>query len=414
WSDGSPITAEDIRNAWLDLLTHTGAPYSSLLDIVAGAQDYRTGRLPRESVALSAPDPTTLTVRLVEPAGHLPQLLCHGALAAVKPDRTLSSGPFVVTAHTREALTLKKNEHYWDTDAVGFTEILIQRIDDDDEAAFQFNTGNVEWLMEHSAPAAILNADAVHITAEFATLFLFFRANGGIWDNSAMRAALLEAAPWEKLRAGFLLPATTLLYPLPGYPAVAGYDYTDPAEAARRMEAARAEAGKTSREPLTLTFAIQAGAAYLEPILYALREAWEPLGVQVLPQVVYGDYFSAIDTIQADLFVYNWIGDFADPLAFLELFRGGSSLNQSGWHNDAYDALLSEASRLSTNERYTALARAEQILLDSAEIMPLSHLISVHVINTNIVGGWSANAINIHPFKYLFRKPDNQRMPGII
>ena len=74
-------------------------------------------------------------------------------------------------------------------------------------------------------------------------------------------------------------------------------------------------------------------------------------------------YNLAIPQWNADLFYYSWIGDFADPLAFLELFRGGSSLNNSGWKNESYDNLLLEALRNnSIEERYKLMSQAEQIL----------------------------------------------------
>lgn len=41
FSNGQPITAEDVKYSWMKLLSTPNAPYASLLDIIRGAADYR-------------------------------------------------------------------------------------------------------------------------------------------------------------------------------------------------------------------------------------------------------------------------------------------------------------------------------------------------------------------------------------
>ena len=137
-----------------------------------------------------------------------------------------------------------------------------------------------------------------------------------------------------------------------------------------------------------------------------LKECWEPLGVDLILQTTLTErYNSSIEQWNADLFYYSWIGDFADPLAFLELFRSNSTLNVAGYKNEEFDNLLLEASRLdSIQEQYKLMSRAEQILLDDSEIIPISHPISANLINTEEIGGWQKNALDLHPLKYLYIK----------
>ena len=53
-------------------------------------------------------------------------------------------------------------------------------------------------------------------------------------------------------------------------------------------------------------------------------------------------------------------------------------------------------------ERYKKLAEAEQFLLDEALILPVSHPVSLNAVDRDVLGGWFVNALNIHPFKYLY------------
>ena len=148
-----------------------------------------------------------------------------------------------------------------------------------------------------------------------------------------------------------------------------------------------------------------------------LSAAWKPLGVKVTAQrTPVESYLSNIKNWKADVFLYSWIGDFAEPLAFLELFRTESKLRETTWTSKEYDALLDEASGISdTAERYKVFAKAEQLLLDEAVIMPISHPVSFHIIDTKVVGGWYSNALDIHPFKYLyFKEVKVESAPNVI
>ncbi|MBQ1795350.1 MAG: hypothetical protein II110_06685, partial [Treponema sp.] len=126
-------------------------------------------------------------------------------------------------------------------------------------------------------------------------------------------------------------------------------------------------------------------------------------------------YVNKIKNSPADLFMYSWIGDFADPTTFLELFRSNSTLNVSGYKNSRYDELLKQAAGTAKQkDRFAILAEAEQVILDDAEIIPISHPVCMHVINTNVIGGWKSNALDIHPFKYLYIKAEETDVPNLV
>lgn len=414
WSDGTKITASDVRESWLRLLENKDAQYSSMLDVVSGAKALREGTGNRDDVAITAPNDTTLTVRLVEPTGHFAHLLCHNSMSAVKADLSIYSGPFILTEKNSKQIVLTKNSNYWDAENIKLEKINIHIEDDDEETAHLFNTGAIDWIIENANVGKIINRTSVQVSAEFATLYLFFKNRGSIFDNPAIRNALLEAVPWEQLRSGFIIPATTLIYPISGYPQVNGFTYTDSAEALELMRDARREAKIPLDEKFKLTVAIGEHMEYMRTIVELLNDAWQPLGVEVAPLNVRGDYFSAISVVDADIFMYNWIGDFGDPIAFLELFRGNSTLNMTGWQNADFDKLLSESAYAEGIERYKILAQAEQILIDSGEIMPISHMVSVNVLDLNSINGWTQNAINVHPFKFISKNKTTKKIPGVI
>jgi len=101
---------------------------------------------------------------------------------------------------------------------------------------------------------------------------------------------------------------------------------------------------------------------------------------------------------------FSWIGDFLDPVTFLVLWKGGSSLNSFSFNDPAYDALLTQAAGQKPDERLKTLAQAEGYLLQNGLLIPLSHTPSFNLIDRDEIGGWYANALDIHPFKNLYRK----------
>ena len=228
FSTGEPITASTVRDSWLALLATPNAPYSSLLDCIEGARNFRTGKGVKEDVGISVRNDKTLVVHLEEPAEHLPRILCHHAFSIVSSKPNSFSGAFTLKSYKNNTIVLAKNPKYYDAASVIIPGITITLSDDLEENSYQFNTGNADWITEGNALAVkIINSDAIHIAAEFGTYYLFFKINNAPWDNADFRTALLEAIPYDSLRKNLTMPATTLVYPLPDYPAVPGIDDYD-------------------------------------------------------------------------------------------------------------------------------------------------------------------------------------------
>lgn len=416
FSTGEPITASTVRDSWLALLATPNAPYSSLLDCIEGARNFRTGKGVKEDVGISVRNDKTLVVHLEEPAEHLPRILCHHAFSIVSSKPNSFSGAFTLKSYKNNTIVLAKNPKYYDAASVIIPGITITLSDDLEENSYQFNTGNADWITEGNALAAkIINSDSIHIAAEFGTYYLFFKINNAPWDNADFRTALLEAIPYDSLRKNLTMPATTLVYPLPDYPAVPGIDDYDTDDAIALMNKARERMSIPYDQKISLKFAIT-DTEFMKGLAEQLKTAWEPLGVDlVVETTTMEQYNSSIPNWNADLFAYSWIGDFADPLAFLELFRSDSSLNVAKYNNKVFDDYLLSAARADTaDEHYMYLSKAEKLLLDESVIIPIYHPISMHLIDYSSIGGWQTNALDLHPFKYLYIKHQTSKLKNLV
>lgn len=400
YSDGTPITAEDVKRSWLTVMSpEVAGPFASLLDCIEGAEAYRTGKGAAEDVGISI-NGNKLVVTLTTPTEHFPKILCHHAFSVVPEKKGVYSGPFTLTSQTSAEILLTKNEKYWDASNVALPSIKIVLSDDTEENTFQFNLGAYDWAMDTISGNRIYESQTINLAAEFGTEFLFFMTDKAPWNNPDIREALLLAAPWDELRKDYYIKAETLVLPLSGYPSVNGFSDTD-------VDAAKEIIKKSglSPEELTLTYAVT-DSSYSMQQAALLADAWAEIGVTLniitLPSYI---YLESIASTNADLFTYNWIGDFADPITFLELFRSSSSLRETRWESQEYDNLLAESSLITDpQDRYNKLAEAEQLLLDNFVIMPLAHSVSLNYIDTQLIGGWYMNSLDIHPLKNIFIK----------
>ena len=89
-------------------------------------------------------------------------------------------------------------------------------------------------------------------------------------------------------------------------------------------------------------------------------------------------------------------------------------LLQEGWKNEEFDKLIDLAAEANEEDRYKLLGQAETILLDSCMVIPIHHPIITNVIDKNVCGGWSENAFDIHPLKYLNKKVEKSTVPNIV
>ena len=423
FSNGEKITAESVRDCWLRMLANPASPYSSLLDIIRGAEDFRNGRCDFSQVGIYATAENVLSIYLNSPANYLPRILCHTAFSITHSNPEIYSGPYELEIAADRRYILKKNPYYWDRANVTLERITFVQSENTDDNTYYYNTGEVDWVTASVNQQKLLDISAIQMSATFGTGYLYFKMSGRkpadskcskVWDYPEFRNAILEAFPWEKIHKKYLIPATTLVYPLSGYPQIDGFDYTDAIEASLKMKDAREKYGVASEEIIPLVMHVFENE-FSEEEEKLLKEAFEPLGVELeIRKISSYLYYSTVAAADADILITSWIGDFADPLAFLELFRGASTMNESGWKNARFDELLEQAASAGDAERLKLLGQAENILMDEGMVLPLYRSVSSNIIDVNEVGGWYTNAFDLHPLKYLYKKQPKYNSANIV
>jgi oligopeptide transport system substrate-binding protein len=99
------------------------------------------------------------------------------------------------------------------------------------------------------------------------------------------------------------------------------------------------------------------------------------------------------------------VADYPDPSTFLDVWRGNSGNNYTGWSNSDYDAWLFAADRTADPaERGRLWLKAERTLLDAAPIVPIYFYTHVFLLQPS-VHGWYPNPLDHHPYQDVWLAP---------
>jgi len=151
-------------------------------------------------------------------------------------------------------------------------------------------------------------------------------------------------------------------------------------------------------------------------IAAAVQEMWRTrLGIQVeLQNAEWKVFLGRVHDGDFDVARGAWIGEYADPHAFLDLFRRESPTNPTGWGSEEYERQL-EASNAATERetRRAALDAAEGILLRDTPVAPVYHYVAHNYIKT-FVRGVHHNARDMHPLQHVWLEGEGAPKDGVL
>ncbi|HEY8995733.1 MAG TPA: peptide ABC transporter substrate-binding protein [Lacunisphaera sp.] len=434
WSNGEPVTATDFAGSIQRALTPSlGADNAGMLFVLANAELWRRGELDDFSrVGVRAVDARTLELRLAHPAPYLLTLLSHPiwfpvylpalekAGGATKrdtnwttPENFVGNGPFVLKVNRRgEVLIAEKSPTYWDAATVRLNAIHFHPAADVDGEERAFRAGQLH--ITEALPVGKVESyrreqpGVLHISPFLDTYF--YRLNTsrpGLGDKrvrQALSLALNRRAIVEKIIRGGQQPALAFTPPgMDGYvpPEILKEDLTQ----AQQLLAEAGHPGGQGLPPIEITINTSGNHRV---IAEAVQQMWRRLGLQVeVNNMEMASLFAKRRALDYSVMRAEWAADFADPKSFLDVFRGGSNNNHTGWSNLAYDAALHSADRTSDPvARHELLRQAENVLLDELPIIPIYHFTTVRLVHP-AVHGWYPLPLDRHPYKHVWLEEGN-------
>jgi hypothetical protein len=183
-------------------------------------------------------------------------------------------------------------------------------------------------------------------------------------------------------------------------------EWAEWSQAERQAEAQRlyAEAGYSEEHPLEIEIRYTAGENNKKMALAAASLWKQILGVKATLLNEENKVFlqNRDQKILTQVFQSGWIGDYADPYSFLNLFRTGGGRNYYGYSNNLYDALLGEveAERIPSRRRLL-MYETERLLLADVPFIPLYTYVTKRMVNPRLKG-WQSNVMDHHYSKDMY------------
>ena len=432
WSDGKPLGARDFVWSWLRVLRpENAARYASILYPIANAEAFSRGTLKDSAqVGISAPDDTTLIIRLHDPAPYFVFLTAFYSYLPVprhvverwgdqwtRPGHIVSNGPFILTEwRQQDRFVFHRNPRYWDPASVKLDGVIAYSVEDLNTSINLYKAGAVDWTTSGYIPAPFLPylsafKDYQHAPQQ-GVYFYSVNVTRKPFDNVWLRRALNWSID-RKAIANDLLKGTRDpwgLFAPTGYP---GYDPPPPVtfdpEKARAFLAKAGYPDGRGCPKISIMFNTSEDH---RRIAEAIQQMWKrELHIDVeLSNQEWGSFLQAQTQLQYDVSRRSWIGDYLDPTTFLGCMLTGDGNNRTGWSSPRYDGLLRAASKeVNPTRRFALLREAEALLLDESPVIPIYHY-TVNDLVKPYVRGIVPNLLDTHPLRHVWI--DHDWKPG--
>lgn len=400
WSNGDPVAAKDFEYAWKSALNpKLASEYAYQLYYLKNGEAYNKGFCDETQVGVNALDAHTLEIHLEQPTAYFLSLLAfhtyypvhshtvqNNDLWATEPKTLIGNGPFkIINWIHNSKIEFSRNDFYWDIDRVKMEglEFILTESSAAELAMYENNQIDIGENIPVSEYPRLLNAGVLKINPFLGTYFFCFNTTKPPLDNPKVRKALSLAINREELiqhvTKGGQKPALAWV----------PYGLTDAVETTdfrlvggsylqdNNIAAARhllAEAGYPEGQaipPITLLYNTN---EMHKAIAEAVQEMWKKnLGISVsLTNQEWKVFLNSRHKGDYQIARHGWIGDYADPMTFIDMFMSDSGNNDAQYKNPEYDRLV-KAAKLSSDpaRRMEAMHAAEQILFDDAVLAPV-------------------------------------------
>lgn len=418
WSDGTPITADQIVDSWIRVLDpNTAAPYAWFPSMfIKGAGDFNAGEADASSVAVEALDDRTFRFETVGPLPYTLDALAHYSFAIVPihaieefgsewtlPENHVGNGPYVLDEWSpQERIVLTPNPTYWNAEKVQLDRVVFLPVDDNNTAHNMYLNGEMDWSTD--IPVAQIETvqlrDDFQVSPYLGTYYYVFNNGREPLNDPRVRKALTMAIDRELLvetvtKAGEI-PAFSMVPDMTGYPAIDGFE--EDIAAAQDLLADAGFPNGDGFPQLTLLYNTNDNHKAIGEFI---QQQWlENLNVDItLENQEWATYLANRRAHQFDIARAGWIGDYQDPNTFLDMFITGGAMNGGQYSNAEYDRLIEEAARMPAGRaRFDTLREAENTFIaEDMGVMPIYYYVNKDMIDLDKWDGWYSNIMGWHP-----------------
>ena len=311
-------------------------------------------------------------------------------------------------------MVLVRNKYFWDNANVDIDKVIFKGFESSDAEARDFEAGGLDFA-GYVSPSNALEVkeetpERVSIYPSLNVWFIVLNATKEKFSDPRVRQALSLAIDRDTLvktvnrgthaPAYSLVPPHVLDYRQAHLKGVEGMTYAQRlAKAKKLME----EAGYSEEKPLKFD-AFVMNNPIRKRNLVAVAAFWKNIHVQTtIVQQDSAEYAQALEGAQHEASYAGWGGDYNDPTTFLTLFKSTSGpMNFPHDNYKEFDRLLDRTYQLpSGKQRWVAMRKAEQALLDRGYLIPLSHRSGLMLFDPKVITNFAPNIAQDYRVRFL-------------
>ena len=413
WSDGTSVVASDFLRGWHKAIQpETAAPYAFLFDNLRE----KPKTIPEEALQVKVIDDYTLQITLKQHDAAFLEKLSLPIFyplpkATAKNHQIISNGSYQLKDwKTQEKITLQKNPHYYEYDAIYFDQVTYWVTEDQSSELKRFRANDlnitesipdsqIKWIKQNLP-------EELRITPYLGSFFLGLNMSDKHLNNPLLRQALSLAIDREILTEKVLKtgqkPANHIIPR-----SLTGDTTIYNVKSNKQLAQLRLKESAVDIDNLTIEI-LYNNSENQKKVALAISAMWrQTLGIKTrLLNQEWKVFVQSRKSKKRQAFRSGWIADYADALSFLELFTSQSRFNFYHYKNVDYDEIIKNLqSTTDLTLRGSLIDKAENILLHDMPVIPLYYYVSRHLVSKGILG-YTDNISDRHLSKYLYKEDE--------
>jgi len=398
WSDGSNVTADDFKYAWLRTLNpKTASSFAYYLYYIKNAESYNAGKIDASQVGINVVDPYTLQVNLEHPCSYFLSLTTLAGYYPVKSsiietygdkwiqeaDTYVTDGAYKLREWNHNTnLLIEKNKQYWDSDNVFIQDINFLLITDATTIMNAYEAGELDFNEYTLTADEMSQVDNVKYADFVYTRLVEFNLNREIFKDVRVREAINIALDREEMVSLVGKGNFPMQYFVPsGFRTNEGVDYREvyqnkyfnSTSSIERAKELLTEAGYPNGKGIPALTYLCNTIGYNVTNAEIFKNQLAKIGIDVkivsldkkimVAQRKTGDY---------DFTPVNLLAEYPDISVFLYSLRTNDPSNYAHYSNSLFDGLYAKIVTESDKKtKFDLVHQAEDILMKDYPVIPL-------------------------------------------
>jgi len=325
-----------------------------------------------------------------------------------RPEHLVTNGPYRLSDWVfSDRMTMTANPHYWQDDKPHVKRITYLVIENGLTALSMFQEGtlHLSTVVPNKLKGDLSGRPNYHEWPWFGTRALRFNVDRAPLGDPRVRKAIAMAIDREKLTGSILRgneqPTTSWVPPgTGGYQPPDGIDF-QPQRARKLLK----DAGYPNGEGIDPIGCLIVDRNSYEDLFVGIQKMVRThTGIQLKARKKgWNSYIQQQKKRNYETALSGWIGDYYDPMTFLDMFITGGKNNRTNWGSPRYDRLIEQAGKATRQERrFELFRRAEAILIrKKLPLSPLFHFTSTALWDETKLDGIHKNKLGLIDLKHV-------------